>query len=706
MDTVKKLAAVAIGYDEKGMYDAAIVGYIKCIEEAMERIKIDTNQTDKAQLGSLIAKFIERAELLKGMNRVTVTHEMFPQVPNSILDVSDSPTIVSRPTSSNEGLSIEEIKVLMKTSCINNIKYMPFLDVDLAEKFTGQGHFKDIDGPLKLAQKQKERLVKWESIKKLTADNATPVMIHSLDCRAVKQTVVSDCSLVASLCITADYERKFKKQLISKIIFPQRNGIPIYNPYGKYMVLLYVNGVKRKVIIDDYLPVGDNNRLLCSLSKNKDFWVSLIEKAYLKMMGGYDFCGSSSNIDLYCLTGFIPERISLKSTPDKPVDHESIFAKLCSRFVKGHCLITLATGPLSKEEQERTGLVELHAYGLLDLRDVHGLKLIKLKNPWTHEKWKGKFCEKDLTSWTAELQKTLDYSPLKAQQEEDDGIFWIDYKSLINFFDVFYVNWDPSIFPHFSVVHDEWNSCAGPVKDLYSVSSNPQYTLDVYSEHDACSVWILLTRHITEITDFADNKEYITVMVYEDGKKIYLPFDKKPISNSARINSPHSLSQIMLKGKGKKSLTLVVAQYEKSKTIDYSLRVYATEKVLLKKIVPPYKFSEKTNGKITVDSSTDKSKFLMVLDEGSDRNDLLFELKAPKEYYVSVQLTPVSLKRPNTNKYEIQRSDKYRSGYNILELESVPAGTYRIEVKTYVENQEGAFFLFIHSTCRFKTKPA
>lgn len=71
-------------------------------------------------------------------------------------------------------------------------------------------------------------------------------------------------------------------------------------------------------------------------------------------MGGYDFPGSNSNIDLNALTGWIPERIPLKSE-SVASEKDMLFEKLFQRFHQGDCLITLATGQISEKEQERSG---------------------------------------------------------------------------------------------------------------------------------------------------------------------------------------------------------------------------------------------------------------------------------------------------------------------------------------------------------------
>jgi calpain-7 len=68
----------------------------------------------------------------------------------------------------------------------------------------------------------------------------------------------------------------------------------------------------------------------------------------MKVMGGYDFPGSNSNIDLHALTNWIPERLAIHGEHtdfNRNVDFERMFERLHN----GDVLITIATGPLTKE---------------------------------------------------------------------------------------------------------------------------------------------------------------------------------------------------------------------------------------------------------------------------------------------------------------------------------------------------------------------
>lgn len=71
--------------------------------------------------------------------------------------------------------------------------------------------------------------------------------------------------------------------------------------------------------------------------------------------------------------------------------------------------------------------------------------------------------------------------------------------------------------------HRMWNAGIGPVKDAYNIGDNPQFLLEIKNNVKG-AIWILLTRHITDIADFRQNQEYITVLVYKnDGKRVYYP---------------------------------------------------------------------------------------------------------------------------------------------------------------------------------------
>ncbi len=90
--------------------------------------------------------------------------------------------------------------------------------------------------------------------------------------------------------------------------------MPAFSQNGKYVFRLHFNGTFRKVVIDDLLPSSSTDRTLHVVDRNNPglLWPALLEKAYLKVRGGYDFPGSNSATDLWILTGWIPEQVFLQ----------------------------------------------------------------------------------------------------------------------------------------------------------------------------------------------------------------------------------------------------------------------------------------------------------------------------------------------------------------------------------------------------------
>lgn len=254
---------------------------------------------------SIITQALERAEVIKGINKQE--KPLAKKLSKELSIDEDSLTTVTKTghiVSGQDSYSKEEIQVLKQSSNINGIDYVPFIpQLDLRERFSTLTLFEDPKGLLTLSSKQKSMLVGFRRLSEIAENPVIFNNFNHIDCFSIKQTIVTDCSFIASLTVAALYERRFAKRLISCIIYPQnRLKEPVYNPCGKYMVILHINGILRKIIIDDRLPMGQYGQLLCSYSINKnEFWVSLLEKAYMKVMGGYDFPGSNS----VCIKNFL-----------------------------------------------------------------------------------------------------------------------------------------------------------------------------------------------------------------------------------------------------------------------------------------------------------------------------------------------------------------------------------------------------------------
>ena len=75
----------------------------------------------------------------------------------------------------------------------------------------------------------------------------------------------------------------------------------------------------------------------------------------------------------------------------------------------------------------------------------------------------------------------------------------------------------------------------------------------------------------------------------------FLTDDPAPYIDGVRINSPHYLCKLILHENSAHSYTLVISQYEKTNTIFYTLRAYATCPFTLAEIGSPYRHTQKVS---------------------------------------------------------------------------------------------------------------
>ncbi|KAJ1864743.1 cysteine protease [Coemansia sp. RSA 989] len=610
-----------------------------------------------------------------------------------------------------ELLTDEEAEVVRITSHINGLTFLPWMEGDSCENFALSDYFTDKDGLLTLSPKQQRKLWQWRRASHIYT---SPLIFGQHGCGHIVQETVTDCSFVAALCVSIEYEHRFGRQLITQHIYPQgRSGKPAFNPAGKYMVKLFVNGLWRRVIIDDLLPVAESGKLLCTYSISSDIGQCLLEKAFLKVMGGYDFPGSNSSTDLHVLTGWIPEHIFVQ---DQAFDALQTWERMYDGLHSGNVLLTIATGEMSSDVASALGLVPSHAYAVLDARDVCGHRLLMVKNPWSSLRWTGKFSHADQTNWTPELKQMLDYDPAAAENN-DQGIFWIDFESVCHRFDAIHLNWNPNIFAHRSSAHFSWTMDMGPQQVLYDFSANPQYTLTIGNSDSPKApksrVWILLSKHLVKTEE---NRDFIALHVYDsnDGRRIYEPRTAMHIGEY--VNTQHVLVQFT--AETSKLYTLVVAQKEKTKPLHFTIRVLADLPLQLAK-APVAKFIQEVHGQwgsASAGGNTVSPRYLdnpqyqltiPKMDHSLVRVSGVITLEAAQKYPINIRVFRggfliTRVLEINT----VANSGKYRTQFCASELENLEPGcSYTVVLSTFEPFMFSRFKLKIGLDCPFAVAP-
>lgn len=456
--------------------------------------------------------------------------------------------------------------------------------------------------------------------------------------------------------------------------------------------------------MDDLLPASCSTRKLHVTCRTRPscYAYALIEKAYLKIMGGYDFPGSNSGTDLLALTGWIPEHVFLQSAD---ISLGILWKRMLTGWNTGDVLITLGTGRTTKREERELGLIGEHDYAVLDIKENGGDRMMLVKNPWTEGTvWKGIPAdynnEEELGFGT--LEQGIDNS---RQTPLQPGVFWISLENISRNFASIYLNWNPSLFTHRQDTHFSWDLSA-QISET-SFGKNPQFALKNPSSNPV-TVWIHLARHMglsTARNCDVHRSGYISLYLFDDaGQKVYLssPFlDRTPY-----VDSPQTLLRVK-NFPAEAAYTLVVSSQDLSPIVHhFSLSLFSVSPVDLLPVTETHPYSLSINSAWTHATSggnahsADYAKNPQFQLQLTGSSSLILLLESANPHPVHVKLVHSGGYRITSvmTRDIIAESGEYKRSTAFARTRELPQGLYTAVASTFETGLYGEFVLTLLAT--------
>ncbi|KAK5050412.1 hypothetical protein LTR84_003693 [Exophiala bonariae] len=689
----------------KSTNKAALEATIRSAELYFQALSLTDKPSDRKRIDTRCKELLAKAENLK-----------------SAQDASPRPTSKSsvlKVPSSTRKLTTRENIIILEGSKLNGFVFKPWLDVPALDEFRlneAELPFTDV-APLPLSPGQLESFDGWKrpqdalaSIRPSPVGNTFPAeaVMHIPEEMDLVQDMTSDCSVVASLCAGTSRVERGHPKILRSIVYPYdyANDRISLSPNGKYILKLYFNGCWRRVDIDDYLPTSKTARVLHVIDRRHPglLWPALVEKAYLKVRGGYDFPGSNSGTDLAVLTGWIAQQVFLH---DEDVEPDQLWNEIVTHFGDGNILLTIGTGKLPRREQRHLGLAAEHDYAILEIATSNGAREMLVKNPWADgDVWKGATRRKpnhmdEPSTDTASSDETM-----------MPGTFWMDFNNVFQYFENMYISWNPGLFSHRQDLHFSWHQTEPKSMENIFVD-NPQFAV---SSTTADEVWVLLTRHFRtgDYTQASTGKNgYISLYLYErNGHKVISSTGAK--RRGPFVDSPNTL--LRFKNSANMPYTVVaVAQDLPPGKMNFTLSVFSKSQVTLAEaqLQYPQKFTISSAWtRSTAGGNSDSPNYLSnpqfrltltrlqkialvlrVPDSTQKQMD-----GPPSEIHVKILVAFTESSRVTRLRLrDVQaHSGDYRRGSAIVETE-LDRGSYSIICSTFDQNQHANFTLDLYS---------
>ncbi|KAI0034839.1 hypothetical protein K488DRAFT_44532, partial [Vararia minispora EC-137] len=443
----------------------------------------------------------------------------------------------------------EQRRVLRKGSKVNDLSVPLWKEsrsrVDDVEQFI------DPRQPT-LSEEQVSEGVTWKRPEEVFDD--TSISHEELVAEDLVQRI-SDCTLHASVVVCLAHRRRFGfEAVIPRLLPADSEGMPKISSNGAYELCIYFNGGPRRFIsitvFDSCLPFQPDGKLMCLAPKEAhNIWPSLIEKAYLKLFGSYNFLGSNSVADIHMLLGWIPEHIDLKR---HTFQREQTWSRLVDAFYDGTGLITVGTDDRPPVRVSNFQPLQSHCYAITNVSPKG-----------EPDRW--------LTILDSFGHSHQHEGPDTSYQQNSTNTVRMSFHDLCATFDSIYVSWDPRIFPQSLQYHGVWRASYMSEDDKVESSHQIFHLIIDPLRSGTNEVWILLTRHKTN-TRLAD--EYISLQAeLED----FIHSDSAASSTKTKgvyTDSPHILVRTLVPARG--GILSVTASYDSHQNdVGYTLEVFS-----------------------------------------------------------------------------------------------------------------------------------
>lgn len=332
--------------------------------------------------------------------------------------------------------------------------------------------------PLKL-QVVSQWMRPTEIVKEKHLDSTPCLFSGTANPSDVCQGRLGDCWFLSAVAVLAEVKR------ISEVIIT-----PDYNEEGIYTVRFCIQGEWVPVVVDDWIPCESPGKPAFATSRKvNELWVSVLEKAYAKLHGSYEALeGGLVQDALVDLTGGAGEEIDMRCSQSQ-IDLASgrLWSQLL-RFKQEGFLLGAGSPSGSDVHVSSCGIVQGHAYSILQVREVDGHKLVQIRNPWANEvEWNGPWSDAS-PEWTDRMKHKL-----KHVQQAKDGIFWMSWQDFqIHFRSIYVCRVYPSEMTY--SLHSQWRGySAGGCQDYDTWHQNPQFRLRATGPDVSLPIHVFIT---------------------------------------------------------------------------------------------------------------------------------------------------------------------------------------------------------------------